>query len=340
MKTFAATWILLAAALGLFAADDEQALIDNLRMDPHKIVGPEDCGECHKDEIAAWKLTHHSKSFFELTRREEAREIAEKLGLKRIKRESDCLTCHFTTVVEDDEVKPIAGTSCESCHGAAAEWKDIHNDYGGKDLKKEDETPAHRAERIAKTKALGMIRAEDIYAVAANCYQCHTVPNERLVNVGGHKAGSRFELVSWSQGEVRHNFFRSESGKDNIPSSTQRLRLMYVTGLALDLEYGLRAVANATEKDTFAVAQAKRVQAAVKKLEEAQALINDPQIAAAIAAGKEAKLKLNNHDQLIEMATTVQNSIKTFLGQQDGSRLAALDSLLPKPEDYKGEALQ
>ena len=41
------------------------------------------------------------------------------------------------------------------------------------------------------------------------------VPEERLVNVGGHTAGSAFELVSWSQGEVRHNLQKS-AGKDGV----------------------------------------------------------------------------------------------------------------------------
>ena len=55
----------------------------------------------------------------------------------------------------------------------------------------------------------------NVYLLAQSCYRCHTVPDERLVNVGGHHAGSLdFELVSWSQGTVRHNFVRTD-GKVN-----------------------------------------------------------------------------------------------------------------------------
>ena len=55
-----------------------------------------------------------------------------------------------------------------------------------------------------------MNNPHNIYLIARQCYDCHTVPNERLVNVGGHLAGSQdFELVAWSQGMVRHNFLRT-----------------------------------------------------------------------------------------------------------------------------------
>lgn len=51
--------------------------------------------------------------------------------------------------------------------------------------------------------------------VAQSCLNCHTAPNEELVNKGGHNVGTLdFELVAWSQGKVRHNFVRSE-GKTN-----------------------------------------------------------------------------------------------------------------------------
>ena len=36
--------------------------------DPAKVVGPAECGECHKDEVAVWQATKHYKSFYELSR--------------------------------------------------------------------------------------------------------------------------------------------------------------------------------------------------------------------------------------------------------------------------------
>ena len=54
-----------------------------------------------------------------------------------------------------------------------------------------------REERRIKAAAAGMIRPEDTYAVAANCCECRHVPNEKLVNTGGHTFGTpALELVN------------------------------------------------------------------------------------------------------------------------------------------------
>ena len=104
----------------------------------------------------------------------------------------------------------VAGVSCESCHGGAADWLAIHADYGGDGVTKATESAEHRAQRVEDSIAHGMNNPHNIYLIARQCYDCHTVPNEKLVNVGGHLAGSQdFELVAWSQGMVRHNFLRT-----------------------------------------------------------------------------------------------------------------------------------
>ncbi len=89
------------------------ALANDYRLDPVKVKGPDECGECHKETVKAWKESHHSKTFKDMPRSEEAREIANKMGIKRIKSESDCLTCHFTMADEEAVTKPIACISCE-----------------------------------------------------------------------------------------------------------------------------------------------------------------------------------------------------------------------------------
>ena len=83
-----------------------------------------------------------------------------------------------------------------------------------------------------------MIRPSSLYRLAKNCYSCHVVPQEDLVNKGGHPAGSAFELVSWSQGEVRHNTWHSK-GKENVPASAARKRMLYLVGLGVELETGI-----------------------------------------------------------------------------------------------------
>lgn len=301
-----------------------------------KIVGADECGECHKKEVAAWRGTHHYKTFNELSRTKEAKTIAKKMGLKRIKQESDCVNCHFTQRRVKGKVKTVSGIACESCHAPAKDWLDVHSDYGGKDVKKEQESASHKKQRLAKTAKAGMIRPSDIYGVANNCYQCHLVPNEKLVNQGGHKAGSKFELVAWSQGEVRHNYFSSKGGDKNDLASPSRRRLMFVLGDALELEHSLRAVGKATKKGSYSVKMAKRVKKSISRLGKISSLIKAPELNQMVDIGKGVRLRLNNNAQLSAAADQVATLAKRFAGQYDGSTFTALDKYLPKKT--KGKA--
>lgn len=320
--------------LGLGALTAGPALAQELKLDPAKVMGPDACGECHKNSAAVWKETHHATTFTELPRKKEAREIADKMGMKRIKAESECLSCHFTSAEREGKVEPIAGITCESCHGAARDWIKVHSDYGGKDVTRESESPEHKKERLVKSEAAGMIRPAQIYAVANNCYGCHTVPREKLVNTGGHTAGSDFELVSWLNGEVRHNVWYT---KDNNESPPERKRMLYAVGLMLDLEHALRGVAKATEKANYAVAMAKRAKRAETALVELAKAVKTPEIDEILAAAKEAKLKLNNEEQLTKMADIVGAAARKFAASHDGSKFAAVDPLIPGADKYKGK---
>ena len=142
----------IGLALGLAVAA-VPAAAQELRLDPAMVEGPDACGECHKDSVAAWKETHHATTFRTLPRKDKAREIADNLGLKRIKAESTCLSCHFTSALRDGKATPIAGITCESCHAAGKDWIKLHSDYGGKDATKETETPEHAKERYARSEA-------------------------------------------------------------------------------------------------------------------------------------------------------------------------------------------
>ena len=246
--------------------------------DPAKIAGPDACGECHKNETLVWKGTHHFATFRNLPRNEKARTIADKMGVRRIKSESLCVNCHFTNQTKDNRTRAIAGISCESCHSAGADWIKVHSSYSGK--KKGSESPAEARSRWAKVDAMGMIRPGNIYALAKNCLSCHVVPQEKLVNTGGHPAGSAFDLVAWSQGEVRHNLWYND-GKVNRPASANRKRIMHVVGVAVELETALRAVGKATERKAYAVTMARRALAVrAKATALAKALGNVPEVPA------------------------------------------------------------
>jgi hypothetical protein len=317
----------------VFGSAMSQVQAQQLRLDPAKVKGPDACGECHKSSVTSWKGSHHFSTFKVLPRRKKARAIADKMGLKRIKAGSDCLSCHFTSAVVKGKTKPIAGITCESCHGAGRDWIKVHSDFGGKGVKAENEPAAHRAERYAKSEAAGMIRPGALYKVAENCYGCHLVPNEKLVNVGKHPAGSKIELVAWSQGEVRHNVWYT---KDNQVSPIERLRMIYLVGRALELEYALRGVAKATKKAKYAVKMAKRAKKARKRIKAIAKLIDAPELNAMYKTAKSVKLKLNNEAKLIAAAEEIAGHAKAMAKKYDGSAFGALDRVLPKAKRYKG----
>lgn len=324
-----------AAALLGAAATATGALAYDLHRDPAKVMGPDACGECHKPSVQVWKGSHHASTFANLPRSDKAREIAGKMGVKSLKADSECLSCHFTAKEEGGKDVTIAGISCESCHGAGKGFIKVHSDFGGANATAETESAAHRAERWKKSEAAGMIRPGDLYSLAENCYQCHTVPNEKLVNTGGHAAGSAFELVAWSQGEVRHNVWYT---KTNDEADANRKRMMFITGQMLDLEYALRGVAVATQKADYAVTMAKRAQNAVARLAKIGELVSGaPEIKAAAAAGAAASLKLNNERELTAAAEKVKAQAQAFAKKYDGAQFGAIDPYLPKK--FKGAAL-
>jgi len=305
------------------------------QCDPSKVNTAETCVKCHSNEVQTWKQTPHFQTFEKLSRNPQAKEICSKLGLRSAKRSDVCIDCHFTTKEIDGRIKAIAGISCESCHGASVDWLAIHNDYGGPMATKEEETADHRAARLDECTSFGMRNTQDLYLIASSCYQCHTVPNERLVNVGGHNAGSEdFELVQWSQGLVRHNFLRTE-GQHNAQSDPGRLRVMYVVGLIADLEFSTRATAVATEKTTYGLKVANRAAKAAVKLYTVQQKIDNSFVQSALEAFAGAELRVNNDTSLSAIADQIQIAGRQFARSSDGSDLAAIDEFLPDPSTYK-----
>jgi hypothetical protein len=273
-----------------------------------------------------------------MPRKKEANEIAERMGVQRIRSESLCLTCHYTVQEKENKKQPIAGISCESCHNAGEDWIKVHSGFSGKTEK--TETKAEKEARWKLAESKGMIRPSSLYRLAKNCYSCHVVPQEDLVNKGGHTAGSAFELVSWSQGEVRHNTWTSK-GKENAPASAAHKRMLYLVGLGVELETGIRAVSRATARKPYAFEMAKRVDQARKQLDAAaKAAPNVPEIAKMVEYAYSAGLKLNNERFLTAAADGVSKLLVSITEKYDGSTMAGLDSLIPGPDKFKGKARQ
>lgn len=329
-KLFAA-----AAASFIIMVMSMPAMAQPPHCEPGKVLGHESCAKCHAGEVATWQKTPHALTFESLHRNPRAREISNLMGQKSIKRGNVCIQCHYTMQEVDGELQAISGISCESCHGAARDWIALHNDYGGLTTTRRDETDAHRSQRIETSIAAGMRNPANLYLVAQSCLQCHTVPNEKLVNVGTHKAGSEdFELVAWSQGIVRHNFLRTD-GKANAASPVERLRVMYVVGQIADLEFSTRATALATEKSTYGMTSASRAARVAMRLYEVQQKIRDPVLESVLVEFSRAKLAINNRSQLESIADRIRLLGLRFAEVADGSKLGAVDAWLPKPVQYR-----
>ena len=317
-------------------ADDRRLGDGAVAADPAKTVGPNACAECHKREAEAWKATHHFKTFRAMPRKTEANDIADRMGVRRIKSDSLCVGCHFTVQKKNNKDEPVAGVSCKSCHGAGQDWIKVHSGFSGKTILFESKAEEKTRWKLADSK--GMIRPRSIYQLAKNCYGCHVVPQEDLVNKGGHKAGSAFEMVTWSQGEVRHNTWHN-NGKENVPASAARMRMLYLVGLGVELETALRAVGKATARKAYAFEMAKRVDRARKQLDvAAKAAPGVPEIAELVKFSYSAGLKLNNESRLTAAADGVSKLLESITDKYDGSTMAGLDSLIPGPDKFKGTA--
>ena len=332
--------LLIAAAA---AAAQEPPLLEHARIDPRRVVTAEACGECHASEHQVWKATPHATGFRTLHRKQQALTIAGKLGFRLIKRDSICFSCHYTPVVEDGRIRVDSGISCESCHGPGRDWINLHNDYGdGFDHR--SEPAAHRRQRIAASRAAGMRRPSDLYGVVANCFSCHTVPNERLVNVGGHTTGSDgFEFVEWSQGEIRHNFLASSlagAAPVNAQRPLSRKRVMFVVGRALELEYALRGVAAASEDGVYAKAMVRRVRSAVSEMRAIDRTGAVPQAAEMLDVVRGVEVRPRNEAALVAAAERVAAAARRFFDEALPERLAALDDLVlgrEPPEPVAGQ---
>jgi hypothetical protein len=324
-----------AAADGVAPAPVGGADVGFVRCDPTKVIGSDTCVKCHQQELESWKQTPHFHTFETLHRKEAAKDIAARLGLRSVKRNDECTQCHFTTQTVDGRDRVVAGVSCESCHGAAKDWVDLHADYGGPNVAKSQETEEHRRQRMEQSIAAGMNNPVNLYLVARQCLACHTSPHEKLVNVGGHPASSgEFDLVAWSQGMVRHNFLRT-GGTTNAPSDQNRLRVMHVVGVMADLEASLRATAAASEKAAFGVTAAQRAARKKRRLYQISQLIDNQHVREAVDAALAVRLKLNNRDALVAAADAVGRAAQEFAATADGATLGAIDSLLPAPAQYK-----
>ena len=279
-------------------------------VDPHKVMGVQSCEKCHASEIQTWKKTPHNETFLTLHRKPEAQQIASKLGIENFKSDSNCIQCHYTMSTNQGRgpQEAIAGISCESCHGASKDWIAVHNDYGGANVTKAQETREHRLARFQQSIQLGMRNPVNVYLLA--------------------------QSVSWSQGTVRHNFLRTD-GQTNAEETPARLRQLFVAGMIADLEFSMRATSKATQKATFGITSAQRTQRALDRLKSAQEKLQQPILQEIIDIASNVKLKLNNRESLQTAAAAINELGVKFGATVRGDDLTAIESFIPPKDKWK-----
>jgi hypothetical protein len=314
------------------------------KQDPAKIMGAKACVECHKPEVEAWQKSRHATKFDQLRDDNKAKDFASKMGVAQanITDKGLCVECHGQRA-EATANKVISGVSCESCHGASGGengWLNPHGSYGAKGVTREMEPPEHKSMRRENVDKIGMVRPARAYALAKNCFGCHSVPNEQLVTKTDHPSGTAdFELSSYASGDVAHNLFIDPKKNALAPSLwmaemgrtlPERKRMLYVLGQMADMEVSLRNLAGAKEDGKYSQAMAGRVKKAAGNLDDIKELV--PELKPVADEFKKIKLKLkpDNKDVLLQVADKVAAAAQDVEKNHNGSKLKDLDDVIPK----------
>ena len=244
-------------------------------VDPSRVEGQDKCIDCHKAEYVSWQSTHHAIETFDMLRTgeylEQAMEFCEQLEipLNQIAKSSICVRCHATPQRSAAGNRVLPGVTCEACHGASGGddgWLNLHAVYGPTGTPREAETEEHHEFRKTTCSRAGQRRVDNPFRLAQACYGCHIIWNEELVNIAEHPSSSeRFDFVSWSMGEVRHNFHLDQNRNALVStlwakpvwterdvSLQNRLRLMFLGGKLAQLQVALANRSEATDDGDFA----------------------------------------------------------------------------------------
>ena len=295
--------------------------------DASPVLGPSSCAECHTQEYDIWERTGHQSESKLLTRNKEAQTIARALGIRRIKNDARCTSCHFTVTAHEGKEKAVAGVSCESCHGGARDWIDLHDDFGGAGSTVENETSEHAAERKARCEDQGMIWPSQTHQIAETCFRCHTIQDEELV-AAGHPTGAGFELVAWSQGEVFHSNYEVDP--------VLHRRVLYVIGQMLELKHALLALQGASGPGPYADEMATRARGAIASLEAIAESTRLPEVGAILTAVADRPIEPGVNVE--DVAVIVADCAEKFRTGVDPESLASIDSFLPPESAFVAPA--
>jgi len=316
-------WIIAFGFSGLVV----NSALAEVEWDPEAVISTNTCAECHEDAVDVWKESKHFASYRNFHKTKEAKEIALELGMdpKKIKRaDSLCADCHYTKGVKNNRVKPIAGISCQSCHGAAKDWVELHNDYGGPSIKASTESPAHKQQRFADMHAAGMVYPANLYGLANNCFQCHLIANPDLINNTSHPTSSDFDLVDRSQSDIRHYQAADSSKKSKLA----------IAGLTAQMVQSLKALATATPGDRFSDEMTATAQTASANLIRLSKQLDDPNLQ--VLASQLQNINIRAGDKsLLKTSAAIAEQAVALVGVEGSvsqrKTLAVID-VKPKPK--------
>lgn len=163
MKRLIATCGMLLALTAGAASGAEDATYKGLRV----------CTKCHDVQGEAWRSTAHANAFESLRPnvKPEAKTKAKLDPAKDYTQDKDCVGCHVTgfgepggykTGMDADEAKVLTGVTCEACHGAGNEYREVHGKAGDK-LKTTFETTERKV----------LVAAKQNFDYEKACARCH-----------------------------------------------------------------------------------------------------------------------------------------------------------------------
>lgn len=339
-------WLALASVAGAEAEAESISDLVEPFLDPSAMMGVESCRDCHDSHVEAWETTKHATSFADLHERELAREIVSLLELEPldIRRDASCVRCHFTEERIHGVIQVETAVSCETCHGAAGAWMDVHNNGA-----------MSRQLRVLQSGKAGMAHPDNVHAMGKRCYDCHVIDSEALVNVAGHPATSPgFEFYSWSQGEMKHNFMYEKEGRKTkrngskqLPIPQNRARKLFLAGKLMHLSATLDAISKAQDpptdvegsyiklpdgKYTFAVQHALKARELTEEIRELQKIAPNKCYELVLGIMDGLRLETGNSEAIAEAARLIDEEAEQFCLDATGAEFPKLDEMLSKLE--------
>lgn len=245
-------WLLVIVLAGCEASSAQEPL----KLPPPRplpqFVGAGSCAAsaCHngtfvhrtsRDEYSTWVTRDSHGRAYEILFDRRSKEIQLNLG-KKTEARSDprCLSCHVAPEYEEQSPPPDApyfktdGVSCESCHGPAKQWINLHHLDGW------------RTKSAGEKKQLGMTDTRSLAGRAQVCVRCHVGESGMDVDheliAAGHPR-LHFEFTAFHAHMPRH--WPDDKDRAGKPDFDARL---WAVGQLATASAGLELLAHRTEK--------------------------------------------------------------------------------------------